>query len=287
MPAPLLSQNGYAANNRGFIRSVVIPGTDVKVAVRKGAAGDLLLYVASRWHREVEPLRAPDGVLDCWGYAERMVRGSSTSVSNHASGTALDFRARIHPLGKRGTYKPGQVAAIRRILADCRGAIRWGGDYVSRADEMHVEVVASEAACARVLAQLTSIDHPARPTPTPTPRPALPAEEDDVDLHITPDQNGQFRAAAKVEAGAGTATGYTKAWITLSSLWGDANFVVTALGSGGPLWQWNGGQTGVPFRVETNTHWAVELPAETRTVTVEGSVAAVGAVPAGAVWHVR
>lgn len=155
-----LSQNGYTANNRSVIRSEIIPGTDVRVAVRRGAAGDLLLYAAARWHREVEPLRAADGVLDCWGYAERTIRGSSTTLSNHASGTALDLRARIHPLGRVGTYGPEQVAAIHRILADCRGAIRWGGDYTGRKDEMHIEVIVSEAACAHVLAQLPTIDHP-------------------------------------------------------------------------------------------------------------------------------
>lgn len=162
MPGPL-SQNGFTANDRSHVRSATIPGTDVKVAVRKGPAGDLLVAVAARWHREVEPLRAADGVLDTWSYAERTIRGSSTTLSNHASGTALDFRARIHPLGKRGTYNARQLGAIRRILADCRGAIRWGGDYTSRADEMHVEVVASEAACARVLATFSA-------SPSPAPR---------------------------------------------------------------------------------------------------------------------
>lgn len=149
-----VSQNGYSANNRALMRSARIDGTDVTVTVRRGPAGDLLLYAAARWNREVEPLRAPDGVLDCWGYAPRTIRGSST-LSNHASGTALDLRARAHPLGVSGTFRPAQVAAIRRILADCRFALRWGGDFRGRKDEMHVEVVVDEATCRGVLTALT------------------------------------------------------------------------------------------------------------------------------------
>jgi D-alanyl-D-alanine carboxypeptidase len=152
-----VSQNGYSANDRSVIRSARIDGTDVTVAVRTGAAGDLLLHLAERWHRDVEALRGSDGVLDCWGYAERMIRGSTTTLSNHASGTALDLRARTHPLGRSGTYTAVQVAAIRRILADCRGAVRWGGDYHGRKDEMHVEVVADEARCRAVLTALTTL----------------------------------------------------------------------------------------------------------------------------------
>lgn len=178
MPTPL-SQNSFEANNRALVRSVLVPGTDVKVAVRKGPVGDLLVAVAARWHREVEKLRAPDGVLDTWSYAERTIRGSATTLSNHASGTALDFRARIHPLGKVGTYSAAQRSAIRAILADCRGAVRWGGDYSGRKDEMHVEVVASEAACARVLATFT-----ARPTPAPRPQEDPMAAMSDADAAL-------------------------------------------------------------------------------------------------------
>jgi hypothetical protein len=132
----------------------------VKVRVRRGAAGDLLLHLAERWNREVEPLLAPDGVRDFWGYAPRTIRGNSTVLSNHASGTALDFRARKHPLGSSGTYTAGQVAAIRRILADFRHAVRWGGDYHRRKDEMHVEIVVNEATCRTVLTALTTNTNP-------------------------------------------------------------------------------------------------------------------------------
>lgn len=152
------SQNGLSANDPSLIQSVIIPGTDVRVAVRKGPVGDLLLYAAARWHVEVEPLRAPDGVLDCWGYAARNVRGSN-DISNHASGSALDLRARAHPLGTdpADNFTPAQISAIRKIVADCSGCLRWGGDYFGRKDGMHIETLGTEEAIATTLAHLMTV----------------------------------------------------------------------------------------------------------------------------------
>lgn len=127
------SQNGYRANDRSLIASYSIPGG--RVSVRKGDVATVLVYVAKRFHSEVEKLKWP-GV---WGYAERKIRGGS-SLSNHASGTALDFNAPAHWLGERNTFSNSQERAIRRILNDCDGVIRWGGDYNGRKDEMHFEI---------------------------------------------------------------------------------------------------------------------------------------------------
>ncbi len=146
------SQNGYSANDRSVISTRTIPGTTVRVAVRNGPAGDLLLYAAARWDREVEDI---DQGADDWGYAERPIRGG-TELSNHASGTAIDLNATRHPLGQNPSlsFTAEQRTAIRHILADCRGALRWGGDYSGRKDGMHLEVVADEKRCAEVLAAL-------------------------------------------------------------------------------------------------------------------------------------
>lgn len=154
------SQNGYQANNRALISTRTIPGTTVRVALRDGPAGDLLLYAAARWDREVEDI---DQGADDWGYASRLIRGSATELSNHASGTAIDLNAVRHPLGQDPSlsFTAEQRAAIRRILADCRGALRWGGDYRKRPDGMHVEVVADEGRCAEVLAGLAVARPPA------------------------------------------------------------------------------------------------------------------------------
>lgn len=136
------SQNGYRANDRSLIASYSIPGG--KVALRKGDVATVLVYFAKRFHSEVEPLKWPGN----WGYAERKIRGSSTTLSNHASGTALDLNAPQHPLGKVGTFSSGQVRVIDKILADCDGVLRHGKNYNGRKDEMHVEINKGTAAVA-------------------------------------------------------------------------------------------------------------------------------------------
>ena len=159
------SQNGYPAGDRALVSSRLIPGTQVRVTVRNGPAGDLLLYAASRWDTEVEDIDNVRGALDDWGYAERPIRGG-TVLSNHASGTAVDLNATKHPLGTdpRDNFTDDQRAAVRRILTDCRGALRWGGDYLGRKDGMHLEVVADEQRCAQVLLRLTALPAASWPT---------------------------------------------------------------------------------------------------------------------------
>lgn len=150
------SQNGYTANNPALVSSRLVPGTTRKLRVRNGPAGDLLLWVASQFDTLVEDIE--QGVLDDWGYAERTIRGSSTELSNHSSGTAIDLNATAHPLGTQPTanYSATEVARIREIVARTEGCVRWGGDYTGRRDGMHFEIVASEARCAAVLAKLTA-----------------------------------------------------------------------------------------------------------------------------------
>lgn len=133
-----VSQNGWKANDRSLVASYAVPGG--KIAIRKGDVATVLVYVAKRFDSEVENLIWPGN----WGYAERPIRGGS-SLSNHASGTAIDLNAPRHPLGKQGTFSKSQVKKIKKILADCGGVIRWGGNYSGRKDEMHFEINAGSA----------------------------------------------------------------------------------------------------------------------------------------------
>lgn len=285
------SQNGYPANSRAFIRSATIPGTDVKVAVRIGAAGDLLLYVAARWHREVEPLRAADGVLDCWGFAERLIRGSATAVSNHASGTALDFRARIHVLGRRGTYSVAQVRAIRAILTACRGLVRWGGDYTGRADEMHVEIMGTEAQCAALLRELQAPARPApaapapvRPAPVPAPAPGPRTLREDLTMHIPirVREDGTFCEPVKVETGPSSQVA-RQAWVTLGAVHGRIRWTLTVHGADGtpyrPSAAWD------QLDLNPGVHFADLIPTNSWTLVLEGRVLDDGATPVAAVFH--
>lgn len=129
------SQNGWAANSSGLMARYKIAGTSVKVVLRRGDVSVVLLEFLRRYNAEVEKLRQSD----TGGYAYRRVRGAS-SLSNHASGTAVDVCWRKHPLGASGTYSVRQIRAVRHILADFNGVLRWGRDYRGRKDPMHFEI---------------------------------------------------------------------------------------------------------------------------------------------------
>lgn len=104
-----------------------------------GAGGFLLVHFLLWWHEVIEPINT--GVWDEWGWAVREIRGQTSGYSNHASGTAADVNATLHPLGVVGTLKSAaKYARIRAKLTQYRGCLRWGGDYHDRKDEMHIEL---------------------------------------------------------------------------------------------------------------------------------------------------
>ncbi len=146
------SQNGWTASKVRAeigIESFPIPGTNIKLACAKAVA-PLLVGFAAEFHKLIEPI--DEGTLDDWGYAYRDVRGSTTTLSNHSSGTAIDLNATQHPLGKVGTFPIEKVPMIR-ALAKKYGLI-WGGDYRNRKDEMHFEIALTPAKAAALIEKL-------------------------------------------------------------------------------------------------------------------------------------
>lgn len=134
------SQNGWPASpNAGLIDvgNPTCPGTTVKFpgGVRNGDVTTVLMYVAEQINEHVAPLHAGW----CWGYDYKNVEGD-TDLSNHASGTAIDINAPAHPMGVKGTWTGTQVHTIHGILSQLDSAVRWGGDYTGRVDEMHFEI---------------------------------------------------------------------------------------------------------------------------------------------------
>jgi hypothetical protein len=144
---------------------VEVPGTTVRLRVLGGDVATVLTYVARRFHREVEPLTlavAESPGYDDWGWAVRNVRGSTTVISNHASGTAIDLNATRHPRGARGTFTRKQIKAVRAILAATvdrktgEPVVRWGEDFHTTVDGMHFEINAPADAVRRVADRLLS-----------------------------------------------------------------------------------------------------------------------------------
>jgi hypothetical protein len=135
------SENGWPASSNEKeigIKVFKIKNANRKMRLQKDA-GVILTAFAAEFHAQVEPI--DEGVFDDWAYAYREVRGSDSDLSNHASGTAIDLNATKHPLGKKNTFTKEQQKIIRELTE--KYGLRWGGDYKTRPDEMHWEIVES------------------------------------------------------------------------------------------------------------------------------------------------
>lgn len=135
-----LSENGHPVLDFDspllYTWTVPLTGGVLRIRLHNGSIGFALCLAIMLWDKYIEPVYGK--LLDDWGYASRPVRGSSTVISNHASGTAVDINATRHPLGKAGTVL--RAAVWRLILGrQLAGLLRWGGDYHGRVDLMHTE----------------------------------------------------------------------------------------------------------------------------------------------------
>jgi hypothetical protein len=148
------SQNGWPVASAGQQDTAPIHGS-VKVpnGVLKGDVAVVLREVARRFHTTVEPLVAGTS----WGWYVKPIEGSST-VSNHASGTAVDLNADQHPMGVSAShnFSAAQIKACHAIVAAMDGVVRWGGDYTGRPDPMHWEIVGTVAATKKLAAKITA-----------------------------------------------------------------------------------------------------------------------------------
>jgi hypothetical protein len=146
------SQNGYPALTAGSatLHKWIVPGTDRYFTLRGGSTGFLLCHFILWFHEKIEKLNQTGRPWDDWAWAYRLVRGSNSTVSNHASGTAVDLNATGHPLGVANTFPRLARFRIRARLLIYRGLIRWGGDYTMRKDEMHFEINGSIDQCEKL-----------------------------------------------------------------------------------------------------------------------------------------
>ena len=154
----LQSHNGWPASKDAaeiHIISVPIEGTKVKVRCAKAVA-PLIAGFCKEFHELIEPI--DEGALDDWGYAFRMIRGSSDKLSNHSSGTAIDLNATQHPLGKIGTF-PAEKVPMIKALSKKYGLIWGGSENWKRRDEMHWEIGLSEAKVAALIGSLNKGDN--------------------------------------------------------------------------------------------------------------------------------
>lgn len=136
----VVSQNGWPVLNEDGTTVITAGGRRWRVA--KGQVATVFKAFIARYAREVERIDA--GQLDDWSWAVRNVRGSTTSISNHASGTAVDVNALAHARGAEATFTREELLALHRLLDDFP-VIRWGGFFSTTVDEMHFEISCTPA----------------------------------------------------------------------------------------------------------------------------------------------
>lgn len=136
------SANGWPAlpgdDRRLHIWTIPTRHGDVRIKLRNGSVGFILSWVILRWAELFQPVAG--GVLDDWGWAWRPIRGKSTGLSNHASGTAADVNATQWPLGTRNMSR-WQRARVALVIGPARSVVTWGGVW-KRPDQMHIEITA-------------------------------------------------------------------------------------------------------------------------------------------------
>lgn len=127
--------------------------------VKRGDVSTVFRYLIEQLHTRVEPLEA--AASGEWGWVYKQSANSPDLISCHASATAIDYNAPLHPNRKRGTWTADQRAVIVQIIdVELEGVVRWlalkadGGSAKTTPDEMHFEIRGDAAAVARVAAKL-------------------------------------------------------------------------------------------------------------------------------------
>lgn len=157
----LVSQNGWSViTDDARLARLVVLGVEFPQGVRVELL-PLFLDLATRLAVIERPRLG-----DCWGHAVRPIRGRTSGYSNHASGTAIDWNAPLHPRQpsrRHAGFSLVQVYRIRRLLRRYQGVIRWGGDYGSAPyDPMHFEVVAGLEVVRALIAELAVPPYPGK-----------------------------------------------------------------------------------------------------------------------------
>jgi hypothetical protein len=113
---------------------------------------------------DLERQHGPFHSGQCWGFANRAIRGSSTP-SNHSWGLAIDLDAPSNPM-TTDPRAPHTIGSYASGLA-ARYGFRWGGDYVGRKDYMHFEFMGTPASAAALAHGLGAAPNGGRPALPP------------------------------------------------------------------------------------------------------------------------
>ena len=174
-----LSQNGWPVIDRARTAVCALEGTGDTLRLRPGPVTAILQHVARRFHYEVSAL----GPGDVGGFATSTLVAAPLE-SNYLSGTAFAIRPDLYPAGSADNLFPLELLAVRDILAECEGVVRWGGDDATTPKEGHfqIDVPPGDPELGRVASRITGWrGHPGR------------------GAGVTPDLGAAKRRAAAVE----------------------------------------------------------------------------------------
>lgn len=139
-PEAIKITDGWAKDN---ITSIIIPQlTNVPGCLKNGSIqvhkkiADQTCDLFCAW--EASGLAA--GILS-WGgsWVPRFIRGSRTSLSNHAWGTAFDINTQWNGLGKRPALAGSKGSVREMVDIAVQHGFYWGGWFPNRPDGMHFE----------------------------------------------------------------------------------------------------------------------------------------------------
>jgi hypothetical protein len=128
-----ISENGWRICTDDILDRGSIPGTGIKIALRRGIPTLILKGWASWYNTNVEPLEG--GAPDEGGWTF----DNSVANSNHLSGTAVDLNWNKYPF-RQLTMGQAKVGKVQEGLEKFRGCVWWGRDWVSPKDEMHYQL---------------------------------------------------------------------------------------------------------------------------------------------------
>jgi hypothetical protein len=186
-----------------------------------------------------------EGLIDLvltWAgsFVPRMIRGSKTTLSNHAFGTAFDINAAWNPLGKAPAAVGKKGSVIRLVEIAHKHGFYWGANF-SRSDGMHFELAqlqrspelradeidddAIQHSGAADLASQPSVDNsPTQPLPDAANAPPEPADAQggllqnqylDAPKQVLKDNSGKLANWLVAGSAAGTVGGFLKDNLTL------------------------------------------------------------------------
>jgi len=156
--------------------------------MKSGDVSTLFVYLINAL-QPIEPMMNQSGGngYGCWGYSYRANVNNPSTLSCHASGTAIDYNAPKHPNGTStgpnggGGWTGSQYNAIKSILGGpLQGAIKW----LTSNDPMHFEIGANASKVAQVAASLGG-STPPQPGPTP-----IPEDDDDMRYQLVRANSG-------------------------------------------------------------------------------------------------